>query len=101
MRIGELSKQTGFSRDAIRFYEREGLIRAESAREAGNNYKSYGPDAVMTLEVIRDAQSAGLSIADITIFLGQFLAQDGSAEGIEEFLQVLEFAVDLYAYCLE
>ena len=76
MRIGELSKRTGFSRDAIRFYEREGLIRAESAREAGNNYKSYGPDAVMTLEVVKDAQAAGMSVADLSILLTQLAAED-------------------------
>ncbi len=76
MRIGELAKQTGFSRDAIRFYEREGLIRAESAREAGNNYKSYGPDAAMTLEVVKDAQAAGMSVADLSILLTQLAAED-------------------------
>ena len=76
MRIGELSKRTGFSRDAIRFYEREGLIQAEGVREAGNNYKSYGPDAVMTLEVVKDAQAAGLSVADLSILLTQLAAED-------------------------
>ena len=76
MRIGELSRRTGFSRDAIRFYERQGLIEAEENREETSNYKSYPEDAVMTLEVVRDAQAAGLSIGDLAIFLGQLAAED-------------------------
>ena len=86
MRIGELARLADVSRDTIRFYERHGLIRSTVDPEADNNYRIYPDDAVLTLEVIRDAQAAGLSIADITLFLGQFMAQDGSAEGIEAFL---------------
>ncbi|NNE79778.1 MAG: MerR family transcriptional regulator [Silicimonas sp.] len=76
MRIGELSRRTGFSRDAIRFYERQGLIRAEEGREKTSNYKSYPEGAVMTLEVVRDAQAAGLSIGDLSIILSQLAAED-------------------------
>ncbi len=77
MRIGELAKRAEVSRDTIRFYERHGLIRSDVEPDAGNNYRNYPEDAVMTLEVIRDAQAAGLSIADITVFMGQFAAQEG------------------------
>ncbi len=76
MRIGELSRRSGFSRDAIRFYERSGLIRA-SAREADNNYKRYPESAVFALDVIRDAQAAGMSIDDLRTFMKQLEAQDG------------------------
>ena len=74
MRIGELAKRAEVSRDTIRFYERHGLIRSRQDPEADNNYRIYPEDALITLEVIRDAQAAGLSIADITIFLCQFLS---------------------------
>ncbi len=76
MRIGELARRTGFSRDAIRFYERQGLISAEESREKTSNYKSYPEGAVMTLEVVRDAQSAGMSIGDLTIFLSQLASEN-------------------------
>ena len=79
MRIGELARLSGVSRDSIRFYERQGLISA-TEREGENNYKSYPDDAVMTLEVIRDAQAAGLSIGDLSIFLSQL-----GAENCEDF----------------
>ena len=76
MRIGELAKRTGLSRDTIRFYERQGLIRAEENRELSNNYKSYPEGAVLTLDVVRDAQSAGLSLTDLTVFMSQLVAED-------------------------
>ena len=81
MRIGELARRTGFSRDAIRFYVRQGLIHAGQSREGTNNYKSYGEDAVMTLETVRDAQAAGLRVADLTVLLTQLAAAD--AEDID------------------
>ena len=76
MRIGELSKKAGVSRDTIRYYEKQGLLRCE-AREAENNYKSYPEDAVMTIAVIKDAQAAGMSIGDLTVFLSQLHAAYG------------------------
>lgn len=76
MRIGELAKRADVSRDTIRFYERHGLIRSEVDPNASNSYRIYPEDAVLTLEVVRDAQAAGLSIADITLFLAQFMSQD-------------------------
>ncbi|MDA8585450.1 MerR family transcriptional regulator [Rhodobacteraceae bacterium] len=81
MRIGELSRRTGFTRDAIRLYEREGLITAEPVREQNSNYKSYPENAVMTLEVVRDAQAAGVSIGDLSIFLSQVAA--GNSDGFD------------------
>lgn len=75
MRIGELSKRSGFSRDAIRFYERSGLISAQM-RETDNNYKSYPESALFALDTIRDAQSAGMSIDDLATFMKQLEAQD-------------------------
>ncbi|MBM1556560.1 MerR family transcriptional regulator [Sulfitobacter mediterraneus] len=87
MRIGELAKRAKVSRDTIRFYERHGLIRSGVDPEAGNSYRIYPEDAVLTLDVIRDAQAAGLSIADISMFLAQFMAQSSEAETGQGFLE--------------
>ena len=85
MRIGELSRRSGFSRDAIRFYERSGLITSE-ARETGNNYKSYPESAVFTLDVLRDAQAAGLSLEDLTVLMRQLEASEGDSFDGDAFL---------------
>ncbi|QMU58621.1 MAG: MerR family transcriptional regulator [Boseongicola sp.] len=86
MRIGELARRAGVSRDAIRFYERQGLIEARSGAASSNNYKDYPEEAVFTLEVVRDAQSAGMSIADLSILLGQLYADDGDDFDGDQFL---------------
>lgn len=78
MRIGELAKRSGLSRDTLRFYERQGLIH--SRPEGGqNSYRAYGEDCLMTLEVIADAQAAGMTIADLSQFLTQLQAEEGEA----------------------
>jgi DNA-binding transcriptional MerR regulator len=75
MRIGELARRTGVSRDTIRLYERSGLIDSP-AREADNGYKRYPESAVYTLETIRDAQAAGLSLDDLAMLMRQIAAAD-------------------------
>lgn len=75
MRIGELSKRSGLSRDTLRFYERKGLITS-APESAANTYRDYPEESLFTLEVIAEAQSAGLTIADLSILLGQFMTED-------------------------
>ncbi|OAN71166.1 hypothetical protein A8B82_21290 [Sulfitobacter sp. EhC04] len=99
MRIGELARRAEVSRDTIRFYERHGLIRSDIDPEASNSYRIYPEDTLLTLDVIRDAQAAGLSIADITLFIGQYMAQDSEAEDMQRFLddKIAEVAARLAA----
>ncbi|MGA5128222.1 heavy metal-responsive transcriptional regulator [Streptomyces olivoreticuli] len=63
MRIGELASASGLSTKAIRFYEQAGLL-APPPRTSGG-YRDYPPQAAMRLAFIRDAQSAGLTLAEI------------------------------------
>src|SRR3546814_17661555 len=46
MLIGELSEKTGFSRDTIRFFEKQGLIQLDRKQRRDNNYKEY-PEEVL------------------------------------------------------
>ncbi len=65
MRIGELAKQAGLSRDTIRFYEREGLIASCAGDSQTNNYREYSPESLERLRFIVEAREAGLSISDL------------------------------------
>ncbi|MEV3921000.1 MerR family transcriptional regulator [Actinomadura coerulea] len=58
MLIGELSRRTGVSPRLLRYYEEQGLLRAE---RASNGYRHYGDDAVLTVRKIRVLLDAGLS----------------------------------------
>ncbi len=68
MRIGDLASRAGLSTDAIRYYEKEGLLPAP--RRTDNGYRDYGPEAVDDLEFIRKAQVVGLRLNDIREVLG-------------------------------
>ncbi|WP_171181559.1 MerR family transcriptional regulator [Ruegeria sp. HKCCD8929] len=87
MRIGELARRSGLSRDTLRFYERQGLIASAPGAEATNSYRDYPEEALIALEQIADAQAAGMSIADLAILLGQLEAADPDSFDGEAFLQ--------------
>lgn len=75
MLIGELAARTAVTAKTLRFYEREQLL-PEPQRTSGG-YRDYEPDAVGRVTFIRQAQAAGLTLAQI----GQILAirDDGQA----------------------
>ncbi|WP_370541035.1 MerR family transcriptional regulator [Aquitalea sp. ASV11] len=65
MRIGELAEQTGMTRDAIRFYERIGLIRPERGPEGRHGYRRYNASSVRRLGLIKQAKALGFSLGEI------------------------------------
>ena len=65
MLIGEIVRQTGLSRDTIRYYERLGLLSAGGRPAPANNYKDYPASAVLRLGLIQQAKNLGFSLAEI------------------------------------
>lgn len=63
MRIGVLAATAGLSARTVRFYEQAGLL-AEPPRTSGG-YRDYPAEAIKRLSFIREAQAAGLSLAEI------------------------------------
>jgi DNA-binding transcriptional MerR regulator len=63
MLIGELAASAGLSAKAIRFYEEAGLMPAPPRTTGG--YRDYPPGAASRLAFIRQAQTAGFSLAEI------------------------------------
>lgn len=63
MRIGELADASGFTTKTIRFYEQTGLL-PEPPRTLGG-YRDYPEQIKRRLAFIRDAQGAGLTLAEI------------------------------------
>jgi len=60
--IGELSRRTGLSVSAIRFYEAHGLVRAV---RTGGNQRRFARADIRRLSFAQIAQTLGLSIAEI------------------------------------
>lgn len=69
MLIGELSKKSGFSRDAIRFYEKNGLIQTHSNLRRENNYKDYSENVLNRLLLIKQIKSFGFTLREIAEIL--------------------------------
>lgn len=67
MRIGVLAAQAGLSTKTIRFYEDAGLLPEPPRTPAG--YRDYPAGAAARLAFVRDAQSAGLTLAEIRSIL--------------------------------
>jgi DNA-binding transcriptional MerR regulator len=63
MRIGDLAATCGLTTKTIRFYEQADLLPAPPRTPGG--YRDYPPEAAARLAFIRDAQSPGLTLAEI------------------------------------
>lgn len=66
--IGEVARRTGVAASALRYWEDAGLLPAP--RRVGGR-RRYDADAVRRVEVLRCAQQAGFTLAEIrTLFHG-------------------------------
>jgi DNA-binding transcriptional MerR regulator len=61
--IGKIAQLCGLTTDAIRYYEKEGLIAPAQKSDAG--YRLYDETALRRLHFIKQAQHCGFSLADI------------------------------------
>ncbi|WP_206057396.1 MerR family transcriptional regulator [Nitratireductor sp. XY-223] len=83
MRIGEVARRSGLSRDTIRFYERNGLIASSDGPDKTNAYRHYDEDVFERLRMVEEAQKAGFTLAELVFFLRQLdnpLTDDFDAE---------------------
>jgi MerR family copper efflux transcriptional regulator len=90
MRIGRVAEAVGVSVDAVRLYERMGLVRSERGR---NGYRDFEGAAVTILKLVRQAQGLGFSLREI----GQVLAGlngDLSADEVQALLEERIAVVD-------
>jgi DNA-binding transcriptional MerR regulator len=63
MQIGIVAKKIGLSVDAIRFYERNGLLRRPPRTEGG--FRRYAENDVETLAFVRRVQGLGFKLSEI------------------------------------
>jgi DNA-binding transcriptional MerR regulator len=61
--IGKLGSRTHVSNDALRYYEREGLI--EPAAKSAAGYRLYDEDSARRIRFIKQAQQCGFTLAEI------------------------------------
>jgi DNA-binding transcriptional MerR regulator len=67
MRTSQVAKRAGLNIQTLRYYERRGLI-PEPARSPGG-HRSYPPETIELLRVIKTAQRLGFTLKEVTELL--------------------------------
>ena len=78
MRISELSKRSGFSKDTIRYYEKMGLICLPDDNRSKYEYKDYSETILKRLLTIRRIKDYGFTLNETQGLL--FLYETGILE---------------------
>ncbi len=63
MSIGTLSKESGIGIEAIRFYERSGLLKAVGRKTSG--YRIFDDNSLKSIIFIKHAKDLGFSLSEI------------------------------------
>ncbi|HEX8294437.1 MAG TPA: heavy metal-responsive transcriptional regulator [Pyrinomonadaceae bacterium] len=63
LKIGDVSRRSGIGVEALRFYEKSGLLDRPSRTYSG--YRVYGEDVLERLAFIKQAQALGFSLDEI------------------------------------
>lgn len=79
MLIGELAREAGVSRDAVRLYTRLGLVACDARRAGSRVYADYDDSAVELVKGIKIAQSIGFTLAELGPVAAAYTA--GSLDG--------------------
>lgn len=78
LRIGALSRETGVSIDAIRYYERRGVL--PRAGRTDSNYRLFAPESVDRLLMVRRLQGLGWTLDEIVDALQAHDTGDATCE---------------------
>ena len=73
-RIGELAERSGLSAHTLRYYEKEGLLKASHRSESG--YRQYSKQDLQQALFIAQGREAGFSLEDISHLMAIRLDKD-------------------------
>lgn len=74
MLIGEVAREAGVSRDAVRLYTRLGLVTCTSRRAGSRLYADYDASAVELVKGIKIAQSIGFTLSELGPIAAAYVA---------------------------
>ena len=90
--IGALASRIGVQPEAIRFYERRGLL--PRPLRAANGYRLYTEEHFHRVEFIKKAQGLGLSLDEIREILELRNSEDSTCEHVADLLRAKIEAAD-------
>jgi DNA-binding transcriptional MerR regulator len=86
LKIGEVAELSGIGIEALRFYERSGLIGTPA--RAVNGYRMYHPSVINRLEFIKKAQVLGFSLDEIRTIIKESKSGESPCEEVREIVRV-------------
>ena len=93
LKIGKLAKALGVSQDALRFYEKQGLINPSFRTAAG--YRLYSTEDVKQVKFILSAKRVGFTLNEIRGLLALEVTKDEkSCEDVKRVVDVKLVAVN-------
>jgi DNA-binding transcriptional MerR regulator len=81
MQIGALAKQSGLGVETVRFYEKQGLLKAE---RSASGYRHFGADAPARLRFVPRAKSLGFTLDEIRDLLGLRLDPGATKQDVRQ-----------------
>ena len=83
--IGELATRAGLTRDALRYYERLGMIAP--LRRTSGGFRVYAPEVIERLRFIKQAQLHGMTLAEIRDLLRLDAGRGNQCRQVQQLLQ--------------
>jgi DNA-binding transcriptional MerR regulator len=85
LRIGEVSKRSGIGIEALRFYERSGLLERPHRTESG--YRVYDEAVLERLAFIKQAQALGFSLDEVKRIIDDARAGKSPCDEVREIVR--------------
>lgn len=85
LKIGEVAKLSGIGIEALRFYERSGLLGRPSRTQSG--YRLYDREVLERLDFIKRAQVLGFSLDEIKQIISEKEAGESPCEAVREIVR--------------
>ena len=82
MLIGQLVKETGLSKDTIRFYEKHGLIKLSRNERRANNYKEYSVEILQRLMTIMRLKDFGFTLNEVADMLDMIEVNEATCNNV-------------------
>jgi MerR family transcriptional regulator, copper efflux regulator len=85
LKIGEVSKRSGIGIEALRFYEKSGLL--DSPARTFSGYRVYGEEVLERLSFIKRAQALGFSLDEIRRIVDDARRGESPCDEVREIVQ--------------
>ncbi|NOI74443.1 MerR family transcriptional regulator [Vibrio coralliilyticus] len=101
MKISELCKKTGLSKDGVRHYEQLGLIQSLRKPAGSRYYQDYDDSSMLRIEMIQCGKSCGFTLKEIKSIFDSADTDELSLAEIQPFLLEKLKELDLKAKEIE